>query len=407
MGYSNYVARQTVCYLEQVPKAVRKEIGQFFTPSPIAEYMASRITQVSNSIQILDPGAGAGILSAAAIDYIIRNKNVKEIRLVLFETHEVMLPLLKQNMMFIEEDLKKHGVELNVSIQECDFLIECKDYWLNRGGLEKYDIIISNPPYLKIRKNDPRAMSMGDIIHGQPNLYFLFMALSTRMLKEGGDYIFITPRSFASGLYFSLFRKSFFDSLSIRHVHMFKSRTGVFADNVLQELIITEGSNITRYNYVEITESDGINDLTSSNTITIPSELCIGIGPQKYLYLPTTEGELEIINIVTNFGSTLVDNGYVMKNGPIVDFRCKDILSDSESGNIPVIWAYNFIEGKITYPIKDDKKPQYIQRKSENSKLIPVGNYLFVKRFTTKEETRRIQCAMFLETDYDLKLRIV
>lgn len=87
------------------------------------------------------------------------------------------------------------------------------DFW--NGREEKleddlYDVIISNPPYKKIAKAEPESVVMDSVVHGQPNIYFLFMAMSVKLLKPNGEMIFITPRSFTSGLYFRKFREYFF-----------------------------------------------------------------------------------------------------------------------------------------------------------------------------------------------------
>ena len=73
----------------------------------------------------------------------------------------------------------------------------------------QYDLVISNPPYFKIAKNSYHAKLMSKIVHGQPNIYAFFMALSAMLLKRNGQLIFITPRSYCSGLYFRIFRKWF------------------------------------------------------------------------------------------------------------------------------------------------------------------------------------------------------
>ena len=65
---------------------------------------------------------------------------------------------------------------------------------------EEFDVVISNPPYFKIGKADPCATAASIVVHGQPNIYALFIAVGATLLRQGGDFITITPRSFASGL---------------------------------------------------------------------------------------------------------------------------------------------------------------------------------------------------------------
>ena len=59
------------------------------------------------------------------------------------------------------------------------------------------------------------------------------------MLVNGGELVAITPRSFCNGPYFKPFREDFLETMSLRRLHVFKSRSAAFSrDAVLQENII-------------------------------------------------------------------------------------------------------------------------------------------------------------------------
>ncbi len=104
---------------------------------------------------------------------------------------------------------------------------------------KKYDLIISNPPYFKISKSDERAIIAKSIVHGQPNIYSIFLMTSAKLLTKNGEMIYIIPRSFASGPYFRLFREQFFKEILLKNIHIFNSRRKAFKrDKVLQENII-------------------------------------------------------------------------------------------------------------------------------------------------------------------------
>ena len=76
-GILEAVVLNTRTYLEAMPKAVRKKKGQFFTSQETARYMASLfdLSNLRGSVQILDPGAGSGILSAALIERLNNESN--------------------------------------------------------------------------------------------------------------------------------------------------------------------------------------------------------------------------------------------------------------------------------------------------------------------------------------------
>ncbi len=98
------------------------------------------------------------------------------------------------------------------------------------------------------------------------------------------------------------------------------------------------------------------------------------------------------------FDRTLPDIGIKMKTGLTVDFRNRDILrNEEEEGAVPLFYAQHIKEGKIQFPIK--KEHEYVVT-NQQGLMQDNKNYLFVKRFTTKEETRRLQCGIYLEKDF-------
>ena len=133
--------------------------------------------------------------------------------------------------------------------------------------IEPFDIIVSNPPYFKLPIDDKRAVAAKAVINGHPNIYAIFMAISARLLKENGQLIFITPRSYASGSYFKLFREYFFKIIEIDKVHLFVSRKDTFnRDKVLQETVIIKGTRKGKTNpkhKVNVYSSHGLKDIDS------------------------------------------------------------------------------------------------------------------------------------------------
>lgn len=88
----------------------------------------------------------------------------------------------------------------------------------------KYDLVIGNPPYMKIAKDAPEAVAMPDVCYGAPNLYFLFAAMSLFNLQDEGEMVYIIPRSWTSGAYFKCFRQEFLHIGALEHIHLFVSR---------------------------------------------------------------------------------------------------------------------------------------------------------------------------------------
>ena len=95
---------------------------------------------------------------------------------------------------------------------------------------------------------------------------------------------------------------------------------------------------------------------------------------------------------------TLPTLGLKMKTGLTVDFRNRDVLrDDAEEKAVPLFYSQHIKDGKVIFPVGRDK--EYIL--TEQKGLLQENtNYLFVKRFTAKEEKRRLQCGVYLAKKY-------
>lgn len=365
--------------------------------------MGSLANNFSDVINILDAGAGTGILAAAILDKIQEKKSVKMINLDLYETDETILPILDKNIRDIKSQLTLEGINLSYKIINENFILSNSRAWILNSSERKYDIVISNPPYKKINKSSPESELMANIIHGQPNLYFLFMAMGCTLLKPDGELIYIVPRSFTSGLYFSKFRKWFFKIMKVVNIHLFVSRDNVFNhDTVLQETIILKCvKEKVKPDTISITKSDSW-DISNPEKLTVPYDTCLNESGEYYLYLPTSQDEIDALEFVNHWDSSLVNSGYKAKTGVVVDFREKQWLTtEKRNDTIPLLWSYNFNNNTIVYPINCNGKPQFLINCSETSRLkMNCDNYVLLKRFSSKEEAKRLQCALFFKDDY-------
>ena len=398
MSLVEIVVKKTSEYSEEVPKPLRKEIGQFFTPPDIARLMAGHIKNNSESVSILDPGAGTGILAAAALEKILETGRAKNISIDLFETNKDIIPILSENMEDIQQAIAGEKVDISINIKCEDFITFNSKKWMGVTPSKTYDVAISNPPYKKIGKDAVQAEIMRSIVYGQPNMYYLFMAMASKLLKENGEFIFIVPRSFTSGLYFSKFREWFLNMMKITEMNVFESRDSMFiADKVLQEtLTICAVKTKDAPHYVTVSESPDITRPESNRSTRIEYDLLITNDDHRFILIPTKESDKLAIHLVNSWGKTLEERGYKLKTGQVIDFRETDWLRMEKASNtVPLIWPCNFENGKIEIKDSLEKKPQYFIRSSKTERvMLAPGNYVLVKRFTSKEESRRIQCAV-------------
>ena len=263
----------------------------------------------------------------------------------------------------------------------------------------KFDYVIGNPPYMKIPKDAPEAAAMPEVCYGAPNMYFIFAAMGLFNLKDNGEMVYIIPRSWTSGAYFKRFRQYFLTEGRLEHIHLFVSRDKVFdKEDVLQETIIIKArkTNISPVQ-VKITSSKSNKDFDEITSLTVPYSLVVS-GNDYYVYLVTDDEEVSVLKRLKQFDQTLPDIGVKMKTGLTVDFRNRDILRDEEeNGAIPLFYSQHIKQGKVQFPIQ--KEHEYVVT-DQRGLMQDNKNYLFVKRFTAKEEPRRLQCGIYLAKNY-------
>lgn len=390
------VLETTRKYITGMPKEERKKYGQFFTSYETAFFM-SRLFDIplNKKISILDPGAGSGILSAALIEHL-QNKNLERISLTCYENDKNVLPLLKNNLEYIKSNSK---IIFNYKIIEDNYIIsQAKDF--NKQSMDtksKYDLVIGNPPYQKISKDAPEAKAIPEICYGAPNLYFLFAAMSLFNLRENGELIYIVPRSWTSGAYFKQFRKYFLTNGLLKHIHLFISRNKVFEEeHVLQETIIIKVKKTKETaKTISITTSTSNSDFKNINLFSANYNDIIA-RDDLYVFLPSNEEELSILKKLKSFQYTLPDIGLKMKTGLTVDFRNRELLRDApEDNTVPIFYSNHIKNSCLKFPI--NKGNEYITA-TQPGLIQDNNNYLFMKRFTAKEERRRLQCAIYLSS---------
>lgn len=398
MKATDFVVKTTKEYVEQMPKAQRKKMGQFFTSAETARFMAElfEIPAQIDSISILDPGAGSGILAAAAVDRLEEIKNIRTICIVCYENNPEVAELLKSNLDWMKKNSEK---ELTYELRRENYILSQSENYNGTFSAElnpqSYDIVISNPPYIKLPKTAPEAMAMQDVCYGAPNLYFLFARMSAFNLKENGEMVYIVPRSWTSGAYFKRFRNKFFEEMTLEHIHLFESRDRVFEiESVLQETMIFKAKKTQqRPSQILMTTTKDNSDFEDRTVYRAPYETVVN-GAEDYVYLVTNEKEASVLQKMNGWKKTLPQIGLKMKTGLTVDFRNREALCDSaQSGAVPLFYAQHIQNGNVVFPI--GKENEYLVT-NQMGLLQKNTNYLFVKRFTAKEEHRRLQCGVYL-----------
>jgi adenine-specific DNA-methyltransferase len=408
---SNYADRLGISYTSIVTNEHKKENGQFFTPTPIARLMSSFCNNQEEEIKILDPGSGIGILTCSLIEHLVsKNKNLQYIHLVAYETDVHLVSFLEKSLSYLRQWLLQQNISLTYVLCIDDFALANSKYIAaNNESKDTFDIIISNPPYFKLSKDDERAKAAKIIASGQANIYSVFMAIATQLLTDNGELIFITPRSFASGNYFKTFREFFFQAVAIEKIHLFVSRRDTFnRDSVLQETIIMKGRkkgipNI-QFNQIAVSSSLGLKDIQNPTIKLYRSDELIDFSTkEKMLHLPTNEEEEFVINLFKSWSGSLHKYNIQISTGPVVSFRALNFIHDQfQNGTTflaPLFWLHNVDKMSLNWPIQKPNKGQYIKITDESkSILLPNKDYILLRRFSTKDDKSRLIATPFFSS---------
>ncbi|MDQ2583893.1 BsuBI/PstI family type II restriction endonuclease [Saccharothrix yanglingensis] len=384
----------------------RRQLGQFFTPRKVAELIAAqpRLDQVS-TISVLDPGAGAGVLTAALVARVIRERPDLKIAVTAVEVDETLVATLHETLDDCRNTASDHGVELTFNLVNDDFInwgtAHAGGSLSAFSGDTRYDVVIQNPPYGKLTRSSSARHSLAMLGVEVPNLYAAFVALASRLLAPNGQLVAITPRSFCNGTYFRDFRKELLRMVGIDTICVFHERGTLFADSaVLQETVIFSATGGHRPEKVKIATGRGYDDAIYERSV--PYEEVVHPGdPEKFLRIPTDGDDDTISSFVAKLPVTLQDLQLSASTGRVVDFRATEYLhAQPKTGTVPLIYPQHFKQGCINWPLQDFKKNNAIAHNAATEKLLlPRGYYVLVKRLSSKEEARRVVACVFRAED--------
>jgi len=178
----------------------RYEMGQFFTPAPIAELMAQAVREVEPAT-VLDPGVGGGILLRAVGEGPA---------------------LFGVDVDAVAASLAASSLDGECEIAQGDFLDA--DLWpLSETS---FDAVIANPPYLRHHNLSPEhkllarhySARLGLKVSSLSGSYVYFLLEALLRLNEGGRLVFITPTEFLDVRYGQAVKEALLDHCEIDEI---------------------------------------------------------------------------------------------------------------------------------------------------------------------------------------------
>jgi len=312
----------------------KKKNGIYFTPSTIIKKNIDALNPYFSKIKtVLEPSCG----SCEFINYI--DANASNIEMTGIENNEI-----------IYDEIKKIKFKNPTQIINTDFL-----EW---STTQKYDLIIGNPPYFVMKKDDV-STEYYDYFDGRPNIFTLFIVKSLHMLNPNGILSFILPKSFTNCLYYDKLRKYIADKYSI--LELIDCSDDSFIETK-QETILFILQNAVKSN-------------TKEN-----AKYMIHIG--DYTILNTQENVVKMRELYKD-STTLNKLNFNVSVGNVVWNQCKAILTD-DSKKTRLIYSSDIVDSKLVvkeYSNKDKKN--YIDKPGSTDVILVinrgygVGDYHF------------------------------
>ena len=261
------------------------------------------------------------------------------------------------------------------------------------------DVLICNPPYRKINKNDINnyRTPFKEVIEGQPNMYGLFIALSIKLLKPNGLCSLVTPTSFLSGRYFSKLRDFIMKESHILNIGIVSDRSGVFID-VLQETALTLLKRIKRVH---------LSDIKARVSLVSRDGNCVDVGncmlPNSGAAWPIPRIESDVILLKKSAESEfrIRDYGYEIRIGSFVWNRdkrpvfmsAKELSRKNIKTAVPLLWSSDIKNMGILKFDGTEKKngePCFVDYGDKSHCSIIRRNSVILQRVTSNDQPRRL-----------------
>jgi adenine-specific DNA-methyltransferase len=372
----------------------KARLGQYFTPAPVASFMASlfKATQLRDC-RLLDAGAGVGSLTHAFLQRAVRTD---------FRFNQINIDAYEQDYSLAESFhtmLANAPLPANGQLHIGDFIERAVEI-IQFAPEDRFTHAILNPPYKKLESTSRARALLRAIGLETVNLYSAFVGLALELLRPNGQLVAIIPRSFCNGPYYRPFREWVLQRAAIHHIHLFAARDKAFSDDgVLQEnvILLMEREGMQNQVVVSTSGDDTLADL-QQRTFEFGHIVPAIDNPERFIHIPTGETALAPS---PSARFTLSELGLHVSTGPIVDFRLSEHLRGMPGeGDVPLLYPAHFGSEGVTWPKAESKKPNAIARNNDTERwLYPSGCYCIVRRVSSKEEPRRVVASVLTPED--------
>ena len=325
----DYYSKLSLSLTKQIDKNDKKNNGIYFTPpKTINKNIGFLRPYIKNFKNVLEPSCGS-------CEYILSlNKLYSHLNITGIEFNKTIFGSIK----LLENK--------NISLYNEDYL--------TYDTVNTYDLIIGNPPYYVMKKQDVDS-SYHEYFVGRPNIFILFIIKSLGLLNDNGILSFVLPKSFLNCLYYDKTRK-----------HISKNF------KILQILECND-------DYIETKQETIILVLQKTDDF-VNNKFILDNG--NYTMFGTPENVKKLRSLYDG-SSTLQKSGFKVSVGNVVWNQRKADLTDDESKTL-LIYSSDIKDKKLVihnYSNKDKKN--YINKEGGDRPLLVinrgygVGKYKF------------------------------
>ena len=183
-----------------------KKYGVVYTPKPVVSLMLSKCSDLAGK-RICDPSCGDGEFLVAIAEHIYeriaRGENPEPLNYTLknLTGYDIDLSALnqcKERLDAVAEKYREESVKWNLQVQ--DGLDLQPQLPLLEEDIEKFDIVVGNPPYVRIQhleesRRNKIYKSNWKMVSGCSDLFIIFFEIGLHLLKDKGELVYITPSS--------------------------------------------------------------------------------------------------------------------------------------------------------------------------------------------------------------------
>lgn len=360
--------------------STKKALGQFMSSERVATHLTTLLNlSHRGGLRVLDPGAGTGRLSiAVATRWATKAHPRAVLNVTCVEVDSVLADTLAASWERMPDSCE-------LTLARADFIEEGIRL---RESRVQFDAVIMNPPYARLKSTALQSALLRRAGLPATNLYAAFLAIGIGLLAPGGTLVAIVPRSFCNGAHFKNLRRLIVSNCAVEEVQVLESRKDAFKeDGVLQENVIVKLRRQGKQGPVRISF---VADANFRDVRTSRIEF------QQFVREDDTSLVFRLVDdSLSPFpeeGHSLESLGFRVVTGSVVDFRVRSSLRVRSSAHtVPLIHARHVTESGLKWPSSQPGRMNSITVGARTQKNVyPAGHYVVVRRFSPKEQNRRV-----------------